>query len=115
MPDPQTRTGQKLENIIVIRHLDQPMPPLPTLEQQVYLKQNIKFMLEQAEWAVLHRESQIYNSTLQRANKMVNVYLAHNLSELNNIEQTLQKLQKININAPMPNLSRSIQAIRDQL
>ena len=108
-------TGQKLKNIIVIRHLDHPMEPLPTLEQQVYLKQNIKFMLEQAEWAVLHRQSQIYNSALKRADQMLNVYLAHNLSELNNVEQTLQNLQKININPPMPDISQSIQSIKDQL
>jgi uroporphyrin-3 C-methyltransferase len=106
-------TGQKLKDIIIIRHLEQPIEPLPTLEQQVYLKQNIEFMLEQAEWAVLHRDSQIYNSALKRAEQMIHVYLAHNLSELNNVSQTLQKLQKININPPMPDISQSIQAINE--
>lgn len=106
-----TVTGAKLKDIIVIRRLEQPMEPLPTLEEQAYLKQNIAFILEQAEWAVLHREAQIYNNSLGRAAKMANRYFAHNLAALNNVMKILQKLQKIDIDPPMPNISQSMQAI----
>jgi uroporphyrin-3 C-methyltransferase len=108
-----TETGTKLKDIIVIRRLEQPIEPLPTLEEQIYLKQNITFMLEQAEWAALHRETQIYNGALKRAAKMANICFAHNLAALNNITQTLQTLQKINIDPPMPNISQSLQAISE--
>jgi len=54
----------KLEGIFVIRHHQQAEQPLLSPEQQIYVRQYIQLMLEQAQWAVLHQQSKIYVSRL---------------------------------------------------
>ncbi|MCK4609200.1 MAG: uroporphyrinogen-III C-methyltransferase [Gammaproteobacteria bacterium] len=104
-------TLTKLKNVIIVQRLEQPMPALPTIEQQTYLKQSLQLLLEQAEWAVLHKQPTVYKSALTRANKVAQIYLSHNLAALKTFTQTVTELQKVVINPPQPNISQSMQTI----
>jgi uroporphyrin-3 C-methyltransferase len=104
-------TITKLEGIFVIRHHEEAEQPLLSPEQQIYIRQYLQLMLEQAEWAVLHQQPQIYVSRLQKAEHLVNIYFAHNLEAAKNISETLEKLQKINISPTLPSIAASVQAI----
>jgi uroporphyrin-3 C-methyltransferase len=101
----------KLEGIFVIRHHEEAEQPLLSPEQQIYVRQYIQLMLEQAEWAVLHQQPQIYISRLQKAEHLVNVYFSHNLEAAKNISEALEKLQKINISPTLPSIAASVQAV----
>ncbi len=103
----------KLKNIFVIRHQKDVPQSLPSLEQQVYLRQKIQLLLEQAQWAVVHKQSKIYHLCLQNVNKLVNVYFAHNQQAAKNISQVIEELQKIDIKPATPNISASIRAIHE--
>jgi len=104
---------QKLKNIFVIRHQKDVPQPLLSLEQQVYLRQKIQLLLEQAQWAVMHKQPKIYHLCLQNVNKLVNVYFAHNQQAVQNISQVVEELQKIDIKPATPNISASIRAIHE--
>jgi len=104
---------QKLKNIFVIHHQQNASESLLTSEQQVYLRQKIQLLLEQAQWAVTHKQPKVYHLCLQNANKLTNIYFAHNPQALQNISQVVGVLQKIDIKPPTPNISASIQAVHE--
>lgn len=100
---------QKLQHILIIKHHSQKIEPLLP-EEQIYLKENIRLLLEQAKIGVLHRNIKIYAFSLKRAQQLITVCFENNLSAVQNVLDALQNLQKINVNPPMPNISASIRA-----
>jgi uroporphyrin-3 C-methyltransferase len=106
---------QKLKSIFIIQHYDHITKSLPSPEQQIYMRQKIQLLFEQAQWAVLHKQPQIYLSCLQNAHKLINIYLSYNPQAAKNASQAIEELQKINIKSTVPNISASIQASRELL
>jgi len=103
-----------LQKIVVIRHQDQQISPLLSPEQQAYLHQNLQLILQQAQWAALRGQEDIYQSSLQQARKWVERYFAKNLPATQAFLVALAELQKVNVQPPLPDLApmaRKIQQI----
>lgn len=100
-----------LKNIFVLRHHDTQIQPILTNVEQEYLLQNIDLTLEQAKWAVLHRESAIYTAALQKATQLIKYGFSHNIDAVQNILKSLQELQDINVSPTVPNIDASKQQI----
>lgn len=107
----KTVTWKQLQNIVIVKHHEQSIIPILSEEQQADLIQRIQFALNQTEWAVLHKQSAVYQSSLQKVIFLTNRYFSNNPAVANNIIETVKELQAINLTPKIPDISASLQAI----
>lgn len=101
----------KLQSYIQIQHHDQPLQPLLTPEYQLYVKQNLRLMLEQAQLALLREEQTVYAHSLQQARRL----LLNNFRFNDKIEVLLtetEQLAAINIVQDLPDINGSLIALQ---
>ena len=86
------------------------LPP----DEQKFLQQNLRLMLEQAQVALLRNEKGIYQESLVKAQNWVNQY--YNLNEqAKAVLEELQSLQKENIAPDLTNFSNSSAALSEYI
>lgn len=97
-----------LRHLIIIRHLDQPLIPLLTPTQQIQLNQDILSLLQQAQWAVLHKNQTVYVLSLQSVDKLLAQYFMLNQVETQTVKTELTALLAINIAPSLPDLTSTV-------
>lgn len=102
------KVKQELRSLVVVRHLDVPVTPLLSVEQQSDVNQQLATLLQQAQWAVLHQNQQVYQLSLTQAAVLINRYYALNQQATKVILQQLSDLQAINIAPQLPDLSDAL-------
>lgn len=100
-------TLESLRGIISIRRLSESVKPLVSPEQQVYLVENIRLQLSQAQWALLHQEPDLYQQALSSAKNDLQKYYSMNPTGANLINMIVQ-LQQVNIKPAVPDVSNII-------
>lgn len=65
---------QAIKGLVRVRQLDKPVKPLLPPEQKVYLEQNLRLLLEQAQLAALRRDAVLFQSRLSQAKEWVETY-----------------------------------------
>ena len=99
-----------LKRLFIVRHFDKPIAPLLMPQQAVYLKDNIRLKLSQAQWAVLHRAPQLYRQSLNLAVQWLNQYNQNQPATVHIIKK-LQALAMIDINPEIPTTLQSLKAL----
>lgn len=102
-----------LQQLIVIRRVDKPIEPLPSVVNQAYLQQNIQLLLQQARVAVLRNQADIYQSSLQQASDWIKRYFSINVALTQSLTQNVSDLQKIDIAPSLPDLTKLEEAVRN--
>lgn len=105
----------ELKQLIVIRRLDEPVEPLLAPEQIYYLKQNLRLMLEQAELALLDRNQQMYERSLRKAEAWIQTYFLQNRQDTDLLLSTLASLKEKQVNPKLPDISQSLQLLKDRV
>jgi len=131
-PDPEAeddtpRAGEKIDNwrqlpgaiwrdirgLVTIRDHQGPIKPLLAPEQHFFLTQNLKLQLEQARLALLNHQRQVYQERLGTATQWINTWFDAEDHRSQQVLQQLQAIGEINIQPPLPSLTRSFQAFKD--
>jgi uroporphyrin-3 C-methyltransferase len=86
---------KSFRQLIVIRRLDKPIEPLLPEAELQYLQHNLQLLLQQAQWALLHDEPAIYQSSLQQFQESVQTNFASDSVITQTIMQTINQLKKI--------------------
>jgi uroporphyrin-III C-methyltransferase len=105
--------GQTLKSLLVIHYQVGNAPPLLPPDQYVFVIGNIQAQLALAQWAVLHHQPEVYQQSLTQARTWVTRYFPSDNFNVRALLENLRELEKISVKSPsLPDLSRSIQAIR---
>lgn len=104
----------KLKHQVRIRHHDQPLQPLLPPDGARYLRQNIRFNLEQAQLAMLREETAIYRQSLQQAEELLRQYF-FNQPQAMLIGDQLQALSEKDVVVVLPSISGSLSALQDYI
>ncbi|PUA27537.1 MAG: uroporphyrinogen III methylase [Cellvibrio sp. 79] len=86
------------------------LPP----DEQKFLQQNLRLMLEQAQVALLRNEKGIYQESLVKAQNWINQYYALN-EKAKAVLEELQSLQREEISPELTNFSNSASALADYI
>lgn len=105
-------TATNLKDLVVIRKLKEPITPLLSNQQLIFLKQNVTIALQQAEWALLHRNTELFQRSIKQALQWWDYYPEHNANNLENISQQLQQLSQLQINPTLPSIEDSLNAVQ---
>ncbi len=96
-----------LQFLVRVRELSKPVEPILPPDSHQYLKQNLRFMLEQAQLALLKEQSQVYRNALLKAHQWIEQYYAINERESQVILARLAEIAEINIQQPIPDITQS--------
>lgn len=105
------RFGEELKDLIVIRHHDEPMEMLVTPEQESYLRQSLRLILEQAQLALLKEEQPLYEASIDKALELLNGYYDLDSDATQSVISRLQELKQADIEPELPDISASQQAM----
>ncbi len=104
-----------LQRIVIVRKNQPNIPPFLTPEQQGFLYQNLHAEFEKSEWALLHRQPDIYQNSLKQAMNWITLYTVQDSPITKQLLADLQQLQKIDVRAAKLNVDRSLQAFQAYL
>ena len=106
---------EALRKIVIVRRYGNQSLPLVLPEEKNFLYQNLHAQLEDAMWALLHRDANIYQASLGRAQDWTKEYFDQNASLTKNVLQQIQILRAVNIQLPNINFSQTLQLIDNYL
>ncbi|ASP37847.1 hypothetical protein CHH28_03785 [Bacterioplanes sanyensis] len=99
-------------SMVRIRQRDVAMEAPLTPDQFYYLQQNMHLMLEQAQVALLRQETSLYQHSLQRVEKWLDQYLMAEDERSAAVRTTLTELQQWQVAPAAPDISASLQQLR---
>lgn len=102
---------QALQEVVIVRHAGEFKGPLLPPEQQAYITLNIQLKLSQAEWAVMHQQTDIYQQSLQEVINWIRQYYVQNAAPTVSILKSLTDLQAAVIKPSLPDITDSINAL----
>lgn len=106
-----SRFGEELKDLVVIRHHDQALESLISPEQESYLRQSVRLVLEQAQLALLKEEQDLYEASLDKALTLIDGYYATEREEVQAVIDRLEALEKEAIRPELPDISGSHEAL----
>ncbi len=101
----------KLSNYLIIRRRDMPMQALMEPQWEGLVRQNMRMLLEQAQVALLSKNQTLYADSLGRASHWVDQFIDSDEVAARAIDNELKKLADLTISVPLPDISRSLQAL----
>jgi uroporphyrin-III C-methyltransferase len=108
------RTLHKLSRYVRVRdqgrRVDAILPP----EDQMYLKQNLRLMLEQAQTGLLREEQHVYQASLEKAQNWIRDYYPLN-EQAEIVLNDLDQLKKNIVQHALPDFSGSAALMKDYL
>jgi uroporphyrin-3 C-methyltransferase len=97
-------------HIAIQTHTEGPAPLL-SIEEQVYVKQNLRLMFEQAQLALLREEQKVYQHSLQQAASWLQNYFQFN-PQVASLAEQIERLGATNIEQQLPNISGSLDSLQ---
>ncbi|MGO8755259.1 MAG: uroporphyrinogen-III C-methyltransferase [Gallionellaceae bacterium] len=118
---PNELPGQKLlreiwedaRHLLFLENTHQAELPLITPTQSFFLRENLKLRLLSARLALLERDEASFNHDLQAAQSWISLYFDPTSSDRASAIATLQKLRKSYITIELPDISDSLDAVRN--
>lgn len=106
-----SRFGQELKDLVTIRHHDAELEALITPEQESYLRQSVRLVLEQSQLALLKEEQGLYEASLDKALTLIEGYYDTSASGVQSVVESLRELKAQAIRPELPDISGSQQAL----
>lgn len=106
-----SRFGQELKDLVTIRHHDAELEALITPEQESYLRQSVRLVIEQSQLALLKEEEALYEASLDKALTLIEGYYDTSASGVQSVVEGLRELKEAAIRPELPDISGSQQAL----
>lgn len=103
---------EEIKGLVVIRRHQQPTEPLLPPTEAWFLHQNLRLKLEQAQLALLRRETTLFRKNLEEANVWIQTFFDNDSAVVNNTTQTLDSLAKVELKLDIPDVSGSLRELR---
>lgn len=94
-----------------VRDHAQPVPAILPPDNRIYLKQNLRLMLEQAQSALLREEAQVYQASLEKANQWLATYFPLNPQSVA-AQAEINELQNAVISQSLPTFAESTELLK---
>ncbi|WP_035554933.1 uroporphyrinogen-III C-methyltransferase [Halomonas sp. KO116] len=105
------RFGEELKDLVVVRHHDEALEALITPEQESYLRQSLRLVLEQTQLALLNEEKELYDASIDKALQLLNDYYDTSREETQSVITRLEELKEAEVKPELPDISASQQEL----
>ncbi|WP_423679466.1 MULTISPECIES: uroporphyrinogen-III C-methyltransferase [unclassified Undibacterium] len=103
----------ELKQLIRVRNVETPDALLLTPSQSYFARENLKLRLLNARLALLARNESVFRSDLVSAQDAISKYFDTRAKQTQNAQALLRQVQGSNLSIEMPNLSESLNAVRN--
>jgi uroporphyrin-3 C-methyltransferase len=97
-----------LKTLVVIRRNDEDIKPLLSPMNQALLRDNIRMNFQEAQWAVLQHNPEVYQLALKHALNLINSSFETQAESTQSLINRLNILQQINLNPQKPKINQSL-------
>jgi uroporphyrin-III C-methyltransferase len=104
-----------LAGYVRLRRFDAAVKPLLAPDEAVYLELNLRLMMERAQLAAVRGEQLLFEQSLATADDWIRAYLDPDERLVRKMLDELDALQKVNLQQPLPDISGSLNALREAL
>ncbi|UYG07911.1 uroporphyrinogen-III C-methyltransferase [Halomonas sp. M4R1S46] len=105
------RFGGELKDLVTVRQHDEALEALISPEQESYLRQSVRLVLEQAQLALLKEEPPLFEASLEKALTLIQGYYDTDDSGVQAVLSRLEELKGRAIRPELPDISGSQQAL----
>jgi uroporphyrin-3 C-methyltransferase len=105
---------KKFSHHLRVRDHAEPTAAILPPDNQLYLKQNMRLMLEQAQSALLREEPQVYEASLEKAREWLEIYFPLNPQSVA-VKAEVTELQGVIISQSLPNFAESITLLKNYI
>lgn len=102
-----------LSSLVVVRRND-PVPPLVSPEESWFLRENVRLQMQTARLALLGRESEVYQNSLEQADAWLARYFSEDDPAVRQARQTLERLGAVELTPELPDLAELLPRIDRQ-
>jgi uroporphyrin-3 C-methyltransferase len=106
-------TWAELKQLVRVQNMNQPEVPLLAPPQSFFLRENLKLRLIGARLALLSRDQTSYKADLQAAREWLTKYYDTREKAVANALSTLRNLQEGEISIEIPDISSTVDALRN--
>lgn len=106
-----SRFGNELKDLVTVRKHDEALEALIAPEQESYLRQSVRLVLEQSQLALLKEEQELFEASLGKALTLIRGYYDMDVSGVQSVIARLEALQQRSIRPELPDISGSQQAL----
>jgi uroporphyrin-3 C-methyltransferase len=106
---------EDLKGLVRVRRHEQPVEPLLPPEEEWYLRQNLRLMLEQARLALLRRDTALFRQSLAETGQWLTAYFDPQAAAVKSMAETLASLSQTALNPSLPDISASLRELRSQM
>ena len=110
-----TKAWAGIGTIVRIRENDKALPAPLTPDQHYYLQQNMNLMLEQAQVALVRQQDALYKQSIERTLAWLEEFSMVKNAENAAVKETLLELSVWNVSPEFPEISGSLQKLRQLL
>jgi uroporphyrin-3 C-methyltransferase len=103
---------RELRQLVIVRRVDSPEPPLLPPAQTYFLRENLRLRLLSARLALLTRDAQAYRKDLQVAQAWIKRYFDAGSKRTTEVLAELEKLAATPIRVELPSIADSVNAVR---
>lgn len=107
-----TEVWKELRQLVIVRKLDAPEPPLVPPSQAYFLRENLKLRLLNARVALLSRNEAGYREDLRVAQAWLQRYFDTRAKHSQNALAQLRQLSATSISLELPSISDSLETVR---
>ncbi|MEX0605087.1 MAG: uroporphyrinogen-III C-methyltransferase [Marinobacter sp.] len=108
-------TRETLNDVIVVRRMDETIKPLMSPDQSAYARLNMQLMLEEAELAVLRGNQTLFDRALTKAVKALTDWYDDSDERIQGLTNSLQELQGREIDPELPDISQSLALLKSRI
>lgn len=100
-----------LEKMVIVRKHEGGLKPLLSAQQESIARQSIGLEFQEAQWAVLNKNINIYQMALKQALKKIKRYFDKSSQPVQEMISQIEQLQQIKLNPPKPQLKNSLEQL----
>ncbi len=101
-----------LEGYVTVKHSDQPVTEILTVEEVQFIRQQLGVKLEMIKISLVQQNDALYKSSITDAKQWLNEKFTKNAS-INSFHAELDKLNAIQIRSQFPDISQSLKMLKD--
>jgi len=107
--------ARQLGEFVRLRRLDAASQPLLAPDEAAYLELNLRLMLERAQLAAVRGEPLVFERSLAAAGGWIRQHMDVEQESVRRVLDELETLRAIELERPLPDISGSLNALRDVL
>ena len=102
---------ERLFQLVRVRQRENPVEPLLSPDEELFVRHNLRILLEQAQLSLLREEQAVYETSLKKAHNWLNQYFEFN-DNSSVLADQLQQLSEQQVVQGLPDISASLESLR---